>query len=79
MTSLQGVYGLDLSGMAQLEEQLTHRLAAAANDIAHMECFDQEQRAEIYTIIEALKADTEVHQARAALLARQLAEGAADA
>ena len=78
MTGSPGVCGLDAAGMARLEEQLTFTLAEAADRIEHMDCFDQEQRAEIYTILEALRADTETHRARAALLARQLTGKVAD-
>lgn len=58
MTSLQVP---ELSGIADMEEQLAQRLHQASKEIDHMDCFDDEQRAEIYTILKALKDDTRAH------------------
>jgi len=51
-----------MSSAVGIEAQLAAKLAEAAEEVAHMEFFDQEQRAEIYTILQAMKADTQVHQ-----------------
>lgn len=48
--------------MVGLEAQLAAGLRRATQQIAHSECFDDEQRAEVYSILHALKADTELHQ-----------------
>ncbi len=47
---------------AGLEAQLASVLRRTTQQIAHSECFDDEQRAEVYSILHALKADTEIHQ-----------------
>ncbi len=46
---------------AGLEDQLRATLAATADEVAHAECFDEEQRAEVYSILHALKSDSERH------------------
>lgn len=45
-----------------LERMLASVLHETAEDLAHAECFDPEQRSELYAIIEALRADSELHQ-----------------
>ena len=47
---------------AALEEGLSDALRHAAEDIAHAECLDEEQRAEVYTILDTLRADTHMHR-----------------
>ena len=51
-----------MSNVVSIEAQLAATLAEAAEEVAHMEFFDQEQRAEIYTILQAMRADSQVHQ-----------------
>ena len=51
-----------MSDMAQIESRLSAKLTEAANEVAHTETFDQEQRAEIYTILRSMRQDTEVHE-----------------
>jgi selenocysteine lyase/cysteine desulfurase len=68
-----------LSALATLEHRLSAKLAETADEIQHVECFDDEQRAEIFAILQALRTDTEAHRAMADLLARQLYKGAGDA
>ena len=46
---------------AGLEDQLRATLVATADEVAHAECFDEEQRAEVYSILHALKSDSERH------------------
>ena len=46
---------------AGLEDQLRATLAATADEVARAECFDEEQRAEVYSILHALKSDSERH------------------
>ena len=50
------------SGAAGLEEQLATTLLKTTDEVAHTEFLDVEQRAEIYTILQAMKSDTEVHR-----------------
>ncbi|MDY6914376.1 MAG: hypothetical protein SVT52_07975 [Planctomycetota bacterium] len=61
MTGDEGVYVPDFSAVIRLEEQLAESLRETADDLAHTEFFDAEQRAELYTILEAMRSDTELH------------------
>ena len=67
----------DVSDLAGIEHQLATALTDAADEIKHAECFDDEQRAEVYAILQALRDDTEAHRAMVDLLARQLRTGGA--
>ncbi|MBL7133539.1 MAG: hypothetical protein ISS78_05525 [Phycisphaerae bacterium] len=60
--TLRGNVAADTSNVAALEDGLAATLAETYREVAHAECFDPEQRAEIYTILEILKADTDVHR-----------------
>jgi hypothetical protein len=62
---------LDIEGMRRLEEQLASMLQETATEVAHTDCLDDEQRAEIYTILSALQADSEMHRGMMNVLARQ--------
>lgn len=53
---------IEVSHVARIEEQLAAGLSQAAREIDHMDCFDDEQRAEIYAILKALKDDTAAHR-----------------
>jgi hypothetical protein len=64
-----------VSALAGIEHQLATALTATADEVKHAECFDDEQRAEVYAILQALRDDTEAHRATVDLLARQLNEG----
>ncbi|MFW6132475.1 MAG: hypothetical protein ACOC8F_01160 [Planctomycetota bacterium] len=48
---------------AQLESRLREALAATVDEVARAECFDPEQRAEVYAILDSLRADSEAHNA----------------
>ena len=52
----------NLSAMAGVEEVLATSLQQAAGEVARTECFDTEQRAEVYAILDTMRADTEQHQ-----------------
>jgi hypothetical protein len=65
----------DPSGWADAESHIGDVLAKTAEELAHAECFDQEQRAEIYAILQALKTDTSNHRQIAELLAKKLRRG----
>lgn len=69
----------DMQQMTALEDGLAATLTETADDIAHSECFDYEQRAEVYTILRTLTANTEQHRAMAEILAARLDEGNAHA
>jgi hypothetical protein len=45
-----------------LEAQLAKVLSQAASDVARLESLDQEQRAEVYAILQVIQADIEVHR-----------------
>ena len=65
----------DVSALSGIEHQLASTLVATAEEFRRAECFDDEQRAEIYAILQALRDDTEAHRAMIDLLARQLSAG----
>ena len=43
------------------EEKLAISLGTTKRELAHAECFDDEQRAEVYTILETLESDGNAH------------------
>ncbi|HUT61049.1 MAG TPA: hypothetical protein VNA25_24645 [Phycisphaerae bacterium] len=47
---------------AHVEDELARSLSRTSRQVAQAECFDDEQRAEVYTILQALRADTNAHQ-----------------
>ena len=64
--------------MTYIEEQLAVKIGETSKEVAHTECFDTEERAEVYTILEALKLGTEAHRTQVKLLAKRLREKTAD-
>jgi hypothetical protein len=71
-----GMYiSTDPSGWADAESRIGDVLAQTAEELAHAECFDQEQRAEIYAILQALKTDTTNHRQIVELLAEKISRG----
>ena len=79
MTGMEGVGSTDVSAMASLEDRLAATLTETSHEVARMETLDGEERAEIYAILGALKADNEAHRALIDLLRIQLTRKAADA
>jgi hypothetical protein len=65
----------DPLGWADAESRIGDVLAQTSEELAHAECFNEEQRAEIYAILQAIKADTSNHQQIVELLARKLSQG----
>lgn len=58
-----GVIPGDVSRSAvRLEDELSDAIRRTAEEIAHAECLDEEQRAEVYTILDTLRADTQTHR-----------------
>lgn len=58
----QGNAAADAPNVVGLEDRLAATLADTSREVAHTECFDPEQRAEIYTILGILKTDTNAHR-----------------
>jgi len=54
---------------ANLETSLLSEIDAASADLQRVNCLDEEQRAEVHTILEAMKHDTQSHAAIVQLLA----------
>ena len=77
--SVQGDSGNYISDLEGIETSLASMLVETADEVAHTECFDDEQRSEIYTIIQTLKADTELHRSTLSLLAGKMPRRTADA
>ncbi|GAG45951.1 unnamed protein product, partial [marine sediment metagenome] len=69
----------EMSTFTGMEHELAVALRATADEIARAECFDSEQRSEVYAILRALQADTTVHGELVEQLARRLRGGGADA
>jgi hypothetical protein len=61
MSGTLGNYHSDVSNVVNIEQQLALTLSIAAKAVDHMDCFDAEQRSEIYTILQALRQDTAAH------------------
>ena len=47
---------------ATLENQLAATLTQSADELDHAECFDPEERSELYSILKTLIDDTEAHR-----------------
>jgi hypothetical protein len=63
MPTNQDYVSADISQKAvRLEEKLSLAIQQVADEIAHTECLDEEQRAEVYTILDTLRSDTRSHQ-----------------
>ena len=59
----------NLQAVAAMENTLAASLTATSSEIAHSEYLSVEQRSEVYSILEALRADTEHHKKAIRLLA----------
>ena len=62
MTSQPGKTAMPMDDVAGIEANLAAMLSEAEDEVAHMESLDTEQRAELYTILQALKADSQLHR-----------------
>lgn len=63
MQEQQDYVPVDTSGQAAtLEDQLMAALQKATKQVGQCESFDEEQRAEVYTILQAIKSDTQLHR-----------------
>ena len=52
----------DLAQAVRMEGGLADMVQATKREVQHTECLDGEQRAEVYTILDALKNDTDAHR-----------------
>ncbi len=73
MSSVSGRGLGRLKQVAELEASLLGRIEDAADELRHIECLDEEQRAEIHAILEAMKHDGQFHSSAI----RALADGSA--
>ena len=65
--------------LTDAESNIANSLAAAADELSRSECFDHEQRAEIYAILGAIKMDTENHRQMIELVADKVPKGVGNA
>ena len=70
----QGIHTL-----ADLEDRLCASLQDAADEVAHAEALDGEQRSEVYADLQALCADGRLHRATVEQLVRRLGSEQGDA
>lgn len=61
MSGAPGSYASDVSNVARFEKQLATALGRSVDELDHAECFDFEQRSELYTILHTLKSETDAH------------------
>ncbi len=79
MCALGGGPTADVSRIGSVEEGLSQALAVASNEVARAFFFNAAETAEIYTILETLKANTETHRALVELLADKMKTKHSDA
>ena len=51
-----------LADLPRIEQELVDTVQAASQEVRYSECLDEEQRAEVYSILHALRSDTEAHR-----------------
>ena len=78
MALAQGQIPSSLSELVALESQLASDLMDLLEDVEHTEFFDDEQRAELYTILKALQADSEMHRGTVLRVAQLAGEYVSD-
>lgn len=74
MMRVQSGLAGDVRAVAGIEGRLAVTLHQAAEELAHSECLGPEERAEVYTILEAIQADSELHRRAVVVLTGCLAE-----
>ena len=62
MTSVNNNSGGLFGDLARIEQGLVDIVQAASKEVGYAECLDDEQRAEVYSILHALRNDTAAHQ-----------------
>ena len=68
-----------LEQAAATERSLLWQIHAAAGDLERVECFDEEQRAEVHAILEAIKHESESHSAIVQFLVSRYSRDTSDA
>jgi hypothetical protein len=68
MSSAKGYTPGEWAHLAELEKGLLLQIDAAELELQRIECLDQEQRAEIHAILQALKHDSQTHASMIASL-----------
>lgn len=68
-----------LQQAAAMERSLLWQIRAAADDLQRVECFDEEQRAEVHAILEAIRHESESHSAIVQFLAARYGRERTDA
>jgi hypothetical protein len=71
----QATIGGTVQAIAGVESQLSAILSATSDEIAHSECLDVEDRAEVYSILQAIQGDSEMHRQAIQHLTIRLVEG----
>ena len=72
MAGETGNLGTYVSDIASVERKVSVALLDTVEEVEHSECLDSEQRAEIYTILQTLKAETKAHEPLIEKLASRL-------
>ena len=62
MTTVKDNSDQAFGDLQRIEQGLVDTVQAAAREVQYTECLDDEQRAEVYSILHALKNDTEAHR-----------------
>ncbi len=62
MTHGQYISEPEAHALEGVEGRLFATLAATSDEVAHTECLDEEERAEVYAILHAIRSDTEAHR-----------------
>lgn len=70
---------VDLTRMMSLENGLAVTVRKAADDVARAECFDAEQRSEVYAILEAIRSNSMAHSIKVRQLTERIKAGDCDA
>jgi len=62
VTTANNNSGHPVGDSARIEQDLVDTVQAASREVQYTECLDDEQRAEVYSILHALRNDTEAHR-----------------
>ena len=62
MTGALSDSSVGIEEIARLEDELNDCILDTEIELSHCECFDDEQRSEVYAILKALKDYTEAHR-----------------
>jgi hypothetical protein len=62
VTNVKDKSGHLFGDLARIEQGLVDTVQATAREVKYTECLDDEQRAEVYSILHAMRNDTEAHR-----------------